>query len=55
MLRVDISGRGIAYWVFAGSVIGYSCNSFANTILLPSVLTAYQCLQPLVGIIFACK
>ena len=24
----------IVYWVFAGSCIGYSCNSFANTVLL---------------------
>jgi drug/metabolite transporter (DMT)-like permease len=43
----------IAYWVFAGSCVGYSCNSFANTVLFPSILTAYQCLQPLVGVVFA--
>ena len=39
--------------MFAGSCVGYSCNSFANSVLLPSVLTAYQCLQPLVGVIFS--
>ena len=43
----------IVYWVFAGSCVAYSCCSFANSILPASVVAAYTCLQPLVGVVFS--
>jgi drug/metabolite transporter (DMT)-like permease len=43
----------IAYWVFAGSCVAYSCCSFANSVLPASVVAAYTCLQPLVGVVFS--
>ena len=43
----------IVYWVFAGSCVGYSCCSMANSVLPASIVSAYTCLQPLVGVIFS--
>ena len=43
----------IVYWVFAGSCVGYSCCSLANSVLPASVVSAYVCLQPLVGVVFS--
>jgi drug/metabolite transporter (DMT)-like permease len=43
----------IVYWVFAGSCVGYSCGSLANSVLPASVVSAYVCLQPLVGVVFS--
>ena len=43
----------IVYWVFAGSCVGYSCCSLANSVLPASIVSAYTCLQPLVGVVFS--
>lgn len=45
--------RPIVYWVFAGSCIAYSCCSLANSVLPASVVSAYTCLQPIVGVLFS--
>jgi hypothetical protein len=39
--------------VFAGSCIAYSCCSLANSVLPASVVSAYTCLQPIVGVLFS--
>ena len=48
-----ISDSPIVYWVFAGSCIAYSCCSFANSVLPASIVSAYTCLQPIVGVLFS--
>ena len=48
-----VSFRPIVYWVFAGSCIAYSCCSLANSVLPASVVSAYTCLQPVVGVLFS--
>lgn len=39
--------------MFAGSCVAYSCCSFANSVLPASIVSAYTCLQPIIGVIFS--
>ena len=52
-VSLSAARRPIVYWVFAGSCIAYSCCSLANSILPASVVAAYTCLQPMVGVFFS--
>lgn len=43
----------ILYWVFLGSVVGYTTMAFANGHLPASVVSSFVSLQPVVGFLFS--